>query len=280
MIFLYCFMFVNLSPSSALFLPSIQLSPSSLLLFQEASLFSHSQPRFPDSVYLLSVYRIIFLIFFSHCFAPSPHVSSTLSHHHYRLCSLHHPCRFSPLLLPLFSVFETISVMSPCLHHYPQISQNSQRPLVGSIPLAHFFPASLPFSLFLHLHLCNIRIVGREVACGGHFLLPLPSILLFLCFHPSIPALFPLGRAVIMVERRREGGWCDYCLVGSQKNRSAQKYVVRERGTVSDIINTPETYSESSRTVARFHEHTCAIRSITRMRYLLRLCINSKKTPT
>lgn len=51
-----------------------------------------------------------------------------------------------------------------------------------------------------------------------------------------------------MVEGRREGGRCDYCLVGSQRNRSAQKYVVRERGTVSDIINTLETYSESART--------------------------------
>ena len=56
-----------------------------------------------------------------------------------------------------------------------------------------------------------------------------------------------------MVERKREGGRCDYCLVGSQKNRSAQKYVVRERGTVSDIINTLETYSESARPRARSH---------------------------
>lgn len=56
-----------------------------------------------------------------------------------------------------------------------------------------------------------------------------------------------------MVERGREGGRCDYCLVGSQKNRSAQKYVVRERGTVSDIINTLETYSESARPRARSH---------------------------
>lgn len=82
---------------------------------------------------------------------------------------------------------------------------------------------------------------------------PLSSLPLFLCFHPSIPALCSLGRAVIMVERGREGGRCDYCLVGSQKNRSAQKYVVRERGTVSDIINTLETYSESARPRARSH---------------------------
>lgn len=64
-----------------------------------------------------------------------------------------------------------------------------------------------------------------------------------------------------MVERRREGGRCDYCLVGSQKNRSAQKYVVRERGTVSDIINTLETYSEKAlarpRTRSHVNTHTC-----------------------
>lgn len=48
-----------------------------------------------------------------------------------------------------------------------------------------------------------------------------------------------------------EGGErSDYCLVGSQRYRSAQKYVVRERGTVSDIIYTPETAD------AEAHTHT------------------------
>lgn len=61
-----------------------------------------------------------------------------------------------------------------------------------------------------------------------------------------------------MVERTREVGWCDYCLVGSQKNRSAQKYVVRERGSVSDIINTLETYSENACAHSSAHERMCA----------------------
>lgn len=46
-----------------------------------------------------------------------------------------------------------------------------------------------------------------------------------------------------------EGGErSDYCLVGSQRYRSAQKYVVRERGTVSDIIYTPETAGAKAHT--------------------------------
>lgn len=46
-----------------------------------------------------------------------------------------------------------------------------------------------------------------------------------------------------------EGGErSDYCLVGSQRYRSAQKYVVRERGTVSDIIYTPETAGAEAHT--------------------------------
>lgn len=93
-----------------------------------------------------------------------------------------------------------------------------------------------------------------------------------------------------MVERKREGGRCDYCLVGSQKNRSAQKYVVRERGTVSDIINTLETYSESARPRARSHVlanththmHSCNHSpSLTHTRCLCanreQMCINSYK---
>lgn len=152
MIFLYCFMFVNLSPSSALFLPSIQLSPSSLLLFQEASLFSHSQPRFPDSVYLLSVYRIIFLIFFSHCFAPSPHVSSTLSHHHYRLCSLHHPCRFLPFSSPCFLSLKPslscllASTIIPKFHRIHSVRLSAQSLLLISFQHpspSHFFCTSI-----------------------------------------------------------------------------------------------------------------------------------------
>lgn len=55
----------------------------------------------------------------------------------------------------------------------------------------------------------------------------------------------------------REVGWRDYCLVGSQKNRSAQKYVVRERGSVSDIINTLETYSENACAHSSAHERMC-----------------------
>lgn len=46
-----------------------------------------------------------------------------------------------------------------------------------------------------------------------------------------------------------EGGErSDYCLVGSQRYRSAQKYVVRERGTVSDIIYTPEMVDAEAHT--------------------------------
>lgn len=60
----------------------------------------------------------------------------------------------------------------------------------------------------------------------------------------------------------REVAWRDYCLVGSQKNRSAQKYVVRERGGVSDIINTLETYSENACAHSSAHERMFALSNI------------------
>lgn len=118
--------------------------------------------------------------------------------------------------------------------------------------------------LLLHPSPSTHRHLHREGSRNGpsmpfNFLVPpdLPSsLLLFLCSHPFI--LCSLGKAVIMVERMWEVGWRDYCLVGSQKNRSAQKYVVRERGSVSDIINTLETYSENACVHSSAHEHTCA----------------------
>lgn len=65
----------------------------------------------------------------------------------------------------------------------------------------------------------------------------------------SLPVLcVPPGRVVIMVAIQGRGERSDYCLVGSQRYRSAQKYVVRERGTVSDIIYTPETAGAEAHT--------------------------------
>lgn len=108
------------------------------------------------------------------------------------------------------------------------------------------------FHRFLNLHLSLTHqtcmgVLERDLAYLLHFLVPpvlLVSSLLF--------SLFPFLHFGLLGEgsnngRENERGslaWLLSCR--SQKNRSAQKYVVRERGSVSDIINTPETYSENA----------------------------------
>lgn len=223
-----------------------QISVFSFLFVISPSIFCFILPsNFFDSSSYMSSWPITILPPFSSSFpvpfyvSPPPLVFSLWNH----LCHVSQLLPLSPKFHKIFSICRASSSFLLSYFHPPASST------------AH----SLIFSfLSLHLFTPEQGFWKRKYHTVAISSFPLSSLPLFLCFHPSISALCSSGRAVIMVERRREGGWCDYCLVGSQKNRSAQKYVVRERGTVSDIINTLETYSESARPRARSHVNTHA----------------------
>lgn len=134
-------------------------------LFQHTLLFYPSSaiiPGFLNSfVACLSLPEYLFFhLISSFVFAPSSHVSSLLSHHHPLSVLSSLPLPFSIFLLPLFSLFETISVMFPSLHHYPPKFPNffSICSLSSSFLLISFhLPASstlfLPHPLIFSLHL-------------------------------------------------------------------------------------------------------------------------------
>lgn len=124
------------------------------------------------------------------------------------------------------------------------------------------------FHRFLNLHLSLthqtcIGVLERDLAYFLHFLVPpvlLASSFLFSLFSFLHFGLLGEGSNNGRENERGSLAWLLSCR--SQKNRSAQKYVVRERGSVSDIINTLETYSENACAHSSVHQRMFALSNV------------------